>query len=106
MNKHSSVQTLLMLYTLAFYSRFLKLAWNPTTDQNRGGEICLQSSSRVSLLKFLLCLKCWLNKLALCSGTCVATMPIILSPQNQEARTESADHKTLGVYKFVSDWEQ
>ena len=34
-------------------------------------------------------------------------MPIILSPQNQEART---DHKilfiTLSVYKFVSDWEQ
>ena len=51
-------------------------------------------------------LKVLANKLALCSGTCVATMPIILSPQNQEARTESADHKTLGVYKFVSDWEQ
>ncbi|CAH3134296.1 unnamed protein product [Porites lobata] len=39
--------TLLMLYTLVFYSHFLKLAWNPTIDQNRGGEICLQSSSRV-----------------------------------------------------------
>ena len=91
-----------------FYSNFLKYVWNATTEAEKYVSRVLLEKKVTCYVKLgwvyqfievLTLLKGWLNKLTLCSGHLCCNYAV-------HPFTESADHKTLGVYKFVSDWEQ
>ena len=61
---------------------------------------CYEKLWRVyQFIEVLTLFKGWLNKLTLCSGHLCCNYAL-------HPFTESADHKTLSVYKFVRDWEQ